>query len=130
MFEKLAQFLACWHGKLKNWQAKLKHWHNVWHVGTSISTLACKNEKLARFRHVGMEACWARKPSWNESTLARRPRWHASMHGTRFSKLLQNLPIILSTDLSSMQTLKQLAPAHLYPLYKWLFLGNLVQTYH
>ena len=46
MFEKLARLLAGWHVKLKNW-------HAVWHVGMFIGTLARKNEKLARFLHVG-----------------------------------------------------------------------------
>ena len=46
MSEKLACLLARWHAKLKNW-------HAVQHVGMFIDTLARKNEKLARFWHVG-----------------------------------------------------------------------------
>ena len=42
MFEKLARRLARSH-------AKLKHWHAAWHFGM----LARKNEKLARFWHIG-----------------------------------------------------------------------------
>ena len=51
-----------------------------WHVGTFIGTLARKNEKLARFWHVG--------------TLARGHIHHAGTygtHGTRFSKLSRSL---------------------------------------
>ena len=51
MFENLACLLTRWHANLKNR-------HAVWYVDTFISTLARKNEKLARFWHVGMQARW------------------------------------------------------------------------
>ena len=52
----MERLLARWHSKLENWHA----------FGTFIGTLACKNEKLARFWHVGT---WARRPRWHV--------WHA-----------------------------------------------------
>ena len=49
MFEKL----AC---RLARSYAKLKYWLSLWHVGMFIGTLACKNEKLAHFWDVDMQA--------------------------------------------------------------------------
>ena len=67
---KLARRLARSH-------AKLKHWHVVWHFGT----LARRNEKLARFWHVGTQT------RWHVDHVGMQARGHAGTHGTQFSKL-------------------------------------------
>ena len=66
MFEKLAHFLACWHGTLAHslprWHVKMRSWHvfsmlawrhvgHVNHAGTKA---------LWRLDHVGTQACMAR----------------------------------------------------------------------
>ena len=43
---------------------------------------------------------------------------------------LRNLPIILPTNLLSMQKLKLQVPTHLNPPCEWFFLNDFVETYH
>ena len=52
-----------------------KYWHTLWHFGTFIGTLARKNENLARFWHVGMQAHWYINQAGTEA------RWHVNHAG-------------------------------------------------
>ena len=63
--------------------SQLKHWLAVWYVGTFISTLARKNEKLARFWDVGTQA------RWHVNHAGTQVRWYVGTYGTSFSKLLK-----------------------------------------
>ena len=86
--KKLARRLARWH-------AKLKHWHVFWHVDTFFGTLVRKNEKLARFWHVGAQARLhvnyaGTQAPWHVNHAGTQASWHVDhvgTHGTRFSKL-------------------------------------------
>ena len=71
--EKLARHLAHWH-------AKLKHWNAVWHAGM----LARKNEKLARFWHVGTQSRWYVNHAGTQA------RWHVDHVDTQ-ARMAPNL---------------------------------------
>ena len=66
----------------------MARWHVYWHVCMFTGTLARKNEKLARFWHVGTQAhCHVN----HAGTQAHWHIDHVGTLGTRFSKLQINL---------------------------------------
>ena len=71
---------------------------NVWKIGIPFSRLTCQVETLAHLlahcTFIDTLSCKIEKLAcfWHASTLAHRPRWHAGKHGTRFSKLVKNVP--------------------------------------
>ena len=88
MSEKLARSFACWHDNFKGW-------HAVWYIGMFISTLACKNEKLARFWHVGTQTGWhvnhaGIQAHWHINQVGTQARWHADHIGMQ-SRMTRNL---------------------------------------
>ena len=62
-------------------------------IGTFISTLACKNENLARFWHIGTQGRWQVN---HAGTQARRPRWHVGT-SARLARDIANSVIIQKT---------------------------------
>ena len=55
----------------------MNYWEAFWHVGTFIGMLARKNEKLARFCHVG------RQVSWHLNHAGMQARSHVDHVGTQ-----------------------------------------------
>ena len=66
-------------------------------LAPQVKTLAHRKARCHVYWHVGT---LARKLGRHESTLARRPRWHAGTHGIRFSKVF-DLPSLWYKTLGS-----------------------------